>query len=327
LNAKLLFCTTDSKGFEPHYSNTRVFNYQNSAYMGLAPDTYGLQSWFDFRPRFNAYDFIWLHLDPRIMSPDWYAFPRLIKQEAPNVKLLVSHEYWEKYCDEELPFVVKNAMKYADYIQVNSQDALHALEGQLEPPLLYCHPTVPLVADFMDPVPWEERDGVAMLEHTVYTPLVKAFEIIKESGLKAVCISSNPTHPAEFWDHYFEAFGVEGKGYGRLKYNQYTDILRHCRVGLDYGYTGICRFAYESALVNVPVVGHNRLEYRNILYPDLTAYSIDGGAYLLRKAHDNEEYSKTLNTYAGRLIHEYFTDEAAHKRVAKMLRGIGVEVE
>lgn len=327
MNAKLLFCTTDSHGFEPKYTNTRSFNYQNSGYIKLAPDIYGLQSWHEFRPRFDAYDFIWLHLDPRIMQPAWYDFPRLIKQEAPNTKLMVSHEYWEKYCNEDLPFIIKSAMKYADYIQVNSKDALHTLENQLEPPLIYCHSAVPVVADFMDPVPWEERDGIIMLEHTVYTPLVKAFEIIKETGLKAICVSSNPTHPAEFWDHYFEAFGIEGKGYGRVKYDQYMDILRHCRVGLDYGYTGICRFAYEAALVDVPVVGHDRLEYRNILYPDLTAYSIDGGAYLLRKVHDNQEYSKTLNRYAGRLIHEYFTDGAAHNRVVKMLKNIGVDVQ
>lgn len=296
--------------------------------MKLAPDTYGLQSWYEFRPRFNAYNFIWLHLDPRIMQPAWYDFPRLIKQEAPNVKLLVSHEYWEKYCNEEMPFIIKNAMKYADYIQVNSRDAYEMLKEQnIGPVLFYCHPTIPVDADFQDPVSWEERTGVAMIEHTVYTPLVEAFEMIKLSGLNPVCISSNPIHSAEFWDHYFEAFGLEGKGYGRLKYPEYTDILRHCRVGLDYGYTGICRFSYEAALVNVPVVGHNRLEFRNILYPELTVSSINEGARLLRRCHDDEAYSKHLNTYAGELVSGYFSAEAAHKRIVKLLRGIGVEVE
>ena len=320
--SRFLFCTTDTSGFREDVLDYS-FNYQNSGFLDLAPDYYGLQSWDEFTPVFSNYDLVWLHLNPRVMHPAWYEYAKLIRYKAPDTKIIISHEYFEKYHIESIPFFLTDCLGYADYIQVNTRVAYHIFAPRFEDKVLLTNLSIPIrepEGGFPEPIPWEDKDGVVLIEHTVPTPLVQSFEILRDTGLNATLISSNPTHEASWWNHYVQAYDIQAETYGRLSPEEYMNKLNGARVGLEYGYTGICRFAYECAKVNTPVVGHNRLEYRNKLYPKLTALNTKSAVTKLLRVHNEESYAKDLNSYANKVMNTYWSEESVQKRVNGTLR-------
>lgn len=325
--SKLLFCTTDAKDFVEDCYNPS-FNYQNNGFLALKPDYYGLQSWEEFVPLFDQYDLIWLHLNPRKMLPYWYDFPRLIKFKAPDVPMIISHEYLLKYYNEPLPFMIKRALEYGDYLQCNNKIAKELFEELVDVPMLYLHAGQPVsdTTEWLEPLPWSLREGVVLIEHSVFTPLVESFEMIQRAGLSATLMTANHVHDASFWDHYVDAYGVDARCYGRLPHREYLDRIRECRVGLEYGYVGVSRFSFECAREGVPVIGSNIYEYRTMLYPKLTVSSVKEGARVLKRIHNRKWEPKDLNKPAQKLIAEYWNMETCINRVKEALEGIGVSV-
>ena len=326
--SKLLFCTTDADGFREDIYDIS-FNYQLNGFLALKPDCYGLQSWEEFIPLFEGYDLIWVHLNPREMVPYWYDYPRLIKSKAPDVPMIISHEYLLKYYNESLPFMIKSAFEEGDYLQCNNELAKNLFEDLVDVPMLYLHAGQPIIDEatqWLEPLPWSLRGGVVMIEHSVFTPLVESFEMIQKAGLSATLMTSNHTHDASFWYPYVEAYNIEARCYGRLPYNEYLNKIRECRVGLEYGYVGISRFSYECAKEGVPVVGSNTYEIRNMLYPKLTVSSVKEGAKVLKRIHNRKLEPKDLNRPAQKLIADYWNMEACIGRVKEALEKIGVSV-
>lgn len=325
--SKYLFCSTDLEGFREDCLDDSL-NYQNSAFMDIKPDIYGLKDWFEFKPDFSKYKMIYLHLNPRVMNPEWYAFPRLIRSMCPKANIMVSHEYWEKYCSEPMPYTIKNAMTYASYILVNSKAAYNVLIQNVgSKPIIYahlCQPTRDEVG-WLDPLPWKDRKGVVLIEHSVETNLVKPLEIIRDAGLKAILITSNPSHNKRWWESYVDAYNLDADYYARLSFSDYIDVIRHAKAGIDLGYAGICRFSYECAKVHVPVLGHSKLEYCNIIYPELTINKSVDAVSLLKKVHNVESFSIALNRYSDILLREYWSKEACNNRLMKLLRELGVD--
>ena len=328
--SNLLFCTTDAHGFREDCLDYS-FNYQNSGFLDLKPDYYGLQSWNEFYPTFSDYDLIWLHLNPRVMHPPWYDYAELIRQVAPDTKIIISHEYLEKYYSEDIPYFLIKCFSYVDFIQMNSKTAYSLFSPIIgREKSLYTNLSVPIripETGWGEPLSYEEKEGVVLIEHSVFTPLVKSFEIIRDSGLKAILISSNPSHNKSWWGSYVDSYNIDAEVYGRLLVPAFYNKINSARVALDYGYTGISRFSYECAKHNTPVIGHNRLEFRNKLYPKLTALNDKSALTKLKRVYNDEKYWKHLNSYADNIVNTYWSDEEVNKRVKRMLRRVGVKNE
>ena len=146
------------------------------------------------------------------LIPYWYEYPRLIRNRAPDVTIVISHEYLMKYYNEPLPNDIKRAFEYGDYLKCSNKIAKDMFEQLVDIPVLYYHIGQPIADEttkWLDPLPWTERNGVVMLEHSVFTPLVQSFEMIRDSGLSATLMTANHTHDASHWYPYVESYDID----------------------------------------------------------------------------------------------------------------------
>lgn len=310
-------------------------DYELTALLDTVPDTFGLKSWHvATHIPWNKYKLIWLHLNPREMIPYWYEYPKMIKRLAPEVPMIISHEYAEKYHDEPIPFVLKEAFNHADFMHVHSAEAICAWQKVLDIPVK----NVPIGQPRRDELPWpralpwNKRDGVVILEHSVPTDMVSMMEALKlvkdgYGDFPVTLLTANPTRKKEYWNSYIWGYNLSATGYERLPFDQYMDRIRHAKVAVDFGYVGISRFSYECAKVNVPVIGNENQIYRNMLWPDLTVTDVGSmSEWIVSLLHDKKLYDVTKR-YAQGIVKNYFSKEACMERFKYLLRDIGYEGE
>jgi len=328
----VLFCTTDGREFSRgKYDLSK--NYQSSALLRLRPDVLGLAGWNRYKDMdFKQYKLIWLHLNPQLLFPPWYVFPRLLKKASPDSILLLKHEYWERYYDKPMEHILKRYFNQADYIVTNTKIGRDVVEDNLSPPVLYAHIGQPTIDEmpWSSPLSWDERNGVFVLRHTTRDSMIGKLEIGKRTGLHVHLVDSVPPPYGNIdqLKHLADTIGVKATVYGRLDWSDYINVLRRCRVALDTDYVGVCRMAYEAARVSVPVVGTNLAEYRNILYPTLTYRPTDlsGMSEKIMEIHEGSE-PKSLNNYASTLIREYWSHKSCKKRLLKLFEKIGYDYD
>jgi len=325
----ILFCGTDISGFyQGAYDHSR--SYQTNSLAELEPDILGLQSWYDYVGKidFNDYGLIWLHLNPRIMFPPWFMFSALVKRMAPDVPVIVKHEWWEKYHSEPIPDIIKKYIRYADYLHTNTAVGRDVLEENFDIPVLYSHIGQPRLDDMMWPktLPWKEREGIFSIQHTSKDSMIRKFEIGKITGLPMTVINSEPFTDGFRLQELGDAIGANANCYGRTGWVSYMDKMRRCRVALDIDYIGICRMAYECSRVSVPVVGTNLMEYQNMLYPKLVfdPDDVEGMTAKILEIH-NGSVPKALNRRASKVRREHWSKEACRERLFQLFEEVGYE--
>jgi hypothetical protein len=258
------------------------------------------------------------------MIPSWYSFPRLIRDRVGSTTIIISHEYFEKYYDTPMEFLVRNCLTYADYVHVNSWMARDILQDEFN--VLYNNISQPIpdsVHQFPESFPFEEKEGIVTLDNSVNTEYVPLFETLRQSDLPVRILTANHTKKSDWCDNLVDVYGIDATVYERLPWVDYINMINKSRVAVAMGYNGICRFAYESANVHTPVVGHNRLEFRNILYPSSTVdNSMEGGEYI-KQIYNMENEWKSLNTYADIIVKDYWSIETVNQRLEKLLKKVG----
>lgn len=323
----ILFCDTDHEGFHTGFYEASK-HYQVSALTKIKPDALGLKSWEVLKDQvdFSKYKLIWMHLNPRIMYPPWYLFPRYIKKKAPDAVLILKHEWWEKYYDEPMPYILKKYFGYADYIGVNTIMGKEVAEKNIDVPVVYHHIGEPRVNTSWPPsLPWSKRGSIFVMRHTSRDSMIRKFEIGKEVGVSMTVIDAEPFTDGGRLKALAEAINVDAECYGRLDWTDFMDKIRECRVAIELDYVGICRVAYECAKVNVPMVGTNLAEYRNILFPDLTFEpdDLDGMAQKIKEIYIKEP--RKIIRDGRTMAEEYFSEEACRARLFELFEEIGYE--
>jgi len=327
----ILFCHTDGNQFFPDTCDISK-NYQCSGILRLSPDILGLGGLYDHDIDWEKYKLIYCHLNPTITWPPWYEFPKILKRLAPQAILIVAHEYLDKYTrknnslypDEKLTFEIKRGLERADYLVAGTKSSYDTMSELLNIQVIYVNIGQPMVdeLEWSDPKPWDERDGVFILDHTIWTPMIRKMEAAKISGLPVKIVTANVVSVEKDLKQLGDAYRVDGEFHGRLEWKDYMEILSSCRVAVEMDYCGISRMAYEAAKVNIPVVGTRDAWYRFLLYPELTIRTSREAGNLLRKIHDGPE-PKSLNSYSRMLIDEYWSQDAVGNRTMKMLYKVG----
>jgi len=324
----ILFCTTDGWEFqEGIYDFTK--NYQVSSLLRLKPDILGLHVWKKYQDMdFSKYKLIWLHLNPRVMDPAWFQYPRFLRKKAPDAILFLKHEWWEKYYGEPMAHLLKRYFSYADYVGTNTKLGKEILERNLTLPIIYHHIGQPRIdeMDWPDPLPWEEREGIFVMRHTSRDSMVRKFEVGAETKISMTAIDAEPFTDGRQLKGLADAIGARAECYGRLEWTDFMDKIRRCRVALELDYVGISRVAYECAKVGVPMIGTNLAEYRNIIYPELgfEPEDMDGMMEKVVELHDGPE-PKELNRFITRFIGSYWSQEACRERLFKLFEEIEYE--
>jgi len=150
-------------------------------------------------------------------------------------------------------------------------------------------------------------------------------QIGKEVGVSMTVIDAEPFTDGGRLKALAEAINVDAECYGRLDWTDFMDKIRECRVAIELDYVGICRVAYECAKVNVPMVGTNLAEYRNILFPDLTFEpdDLDGMAQKIKEIYIKEP--RKIIRDGRTMAEEYFSEEACRARLFELFEEIGYE--
>jgi hypothetical protein len=316
-------------------------NFQLSGFMRFVPDILGLRSWEQYKDMdFSKYDLIWIHMNPRIMTPAWYDYPKLIRARAPKAILVGSHEYEPQFYQQDGPFidlsvcrmhippVIKKGFDYLDYWVSSNKPSWEFLKDYLTIPVLYAHISEPKVEEeeWLPPLPWEDRNGVFTISHSVVLPMTRKFGIIKDVELSSSIISTNKIDKTlKHLEEMAMAFQISNiKCYETLPWLEYTDVYRHNKVAFDIDYIGVCRMAHEGAKLGVPTVGTNLMEYRTMLYPELTVNTPEEMVEKILEVHADGDKAKHLNNYANMIIREYWSKEAVETRTKKLLSKMGV---
>jgi hypothetical protein len=338
---KILFCETDMSGFREKEADI-LSNFQLTGLMRNLPDILGLKSWEEYKNMdFSNYDLIWIHLNPRVMYPAWYDYPKLIRDRAPNTIIVASHEYDPVFFQQdygfidettlrgEISYVLKRAFSYLDYWVSDSKFAWEILSKMLDIPVLYAHISQPQLEErgWLNPLPWNEREGIVTISHSIILPLNRKFHVMKDTQLPSTIITTNKVDkPASLLRD--DALSVLGNSsvrcYDTLPWFEYLDIIRHARVAFDMDYTGICRFSYECAKLGVPVVGSSLMEYRTMLYPELTVSKYEDYVITIKRIYNDELETQRLNSYANTIIREYWSTKAVEQRTKRLLEKMGV---
>lgn len=318
-------------------------NFQLSGLMRLNPDILGLRSWEQYKNMdFTKYKMIWIHFNPRVMDPPWYEYTKLIKDRAPNAVIVGTHEYDcaffqgsgafidETNCISKLPYIIKKAFEHLDYYVCENKISWEYMREHLDVPVLYAHIAEPHVKEvtWLPKLPWAQRSGVFTLSHSVILPLARKFAIMKDLKMKSSIVSTNkadrPVRQLQEMAMAFQAPNV--LCYDTLPWLQYLDVVRNSKVSFDIDYIGISRMSYECAMLGVPTVGTKNMEYRNILYPELTVKTPEEMVEKVLEVYNDEKKAERLNRYADMIIREYLSEEAVHVRTIKLLKKMGVDV-
>lgn len=327
----ILFCSTDLNGFQMDVWD-HAMSLQLSSLLRLRPDTFGLQAWYEYKDKidWDKYKLIWIHLNPRIMNPAWHSFTKKIRHRAPNAIIGIKHEWFERFYYTGLSNFEKKAFESGDFIQVNTKIAYDLLKDKLNTKVILKRIGQPRVDEMIPPeqIPWEEREGIFFLEHSVpIIPNIRKFEYCRELGLPVKIVSTMPVKGAkDRLEQMADNYGVDAEIYNRLPWEEFMKLMGSCRVAIDFEYYGICRMAYEAALMGVPVVGTTNGDYRTILYPNLTVpeeYSPETTA-LIRQVYNTEEIP--LNMYALKIAREYWSQEACQERLLELFEEVGYEL-
>src|SRR4030042_370673 len=108
---KILYCETDMEKYRKGEADI-MSNFQLSGLMRLTPDILGLKSWEEYKDiDFTQYDLIWMHLNPRVMNPVWYDYPKLIRERAPDSILVGTHEYEPMFFQQDYGFVDERTLR------------------------------------------------------------------------------------------------------------------------------------------------------------------------------------------------------------------------
>jgi hypothetical protein len=321
----ILLASNDFAGYSTGKFQETLY-FQFSGLIKDVPDFYGLQSWDEKHLiPWDNYKLVWLHLNPRIMYPFWYNFPKLIREEIGDITMIISHEYFEKYYDKPMEYQVRDCLRYADYIHVNSRMGRDIVEENTDTPTLYISISQPIpdfAFDFPESLSFEDKSGIVTLDNTVDTNYIPLFETLRMADIPVTILTANPSKDTDWCANLVEAYGLTAEVYSRLPWTEYIEKLNGARVAVAMGYNGICRFAYECAKVHTPVVGHNRLEFRNILYPEITTTnSIIAGAKIINIYTDKGQW-KYLNRYSDTIVQNYWNEESVDKRYRKLLERV-----
>jgi len=332
----ILFCNTDGWEFRRDCLDLTK-NYQCSAILRLKPDIMGLRGWDNFRHiDLSKYGLIYVHLNPAMVWPPWFSFPRLIRKRAPDSIMVVSHEYPDKYFqknspylpDETIPPLINQYFKYGDYFVTPSRSSYKIWSDHLDIPVIHAHIGQPIVdeSEWPRPLSWKSRRGIFVMEHTIQTPIVRKFEVVKNCGYSMTAITACPIRTGENLKTLADAVGVRYvRCFSRLPWKDYMNEIRKCRLALELDYVGIHRMAYECAKVGVPVVGTEYEEYRKILYPDLTINSTTEAIAMIESIYEDEGIAVCLNRTAGEVIREYWSQDACRERLFDFFGEIGYE--
>jgi hypothetical protein len=158
-------------------------------------------------------------------------------------------------------------------------------------------------------------------------PINRKISIIKDTNLSATIISTNRVErDAENLKLMALASKTKVKCLDALPFNDYIKFVNTQRVAFDIDYIGICRMAYEGAMLGVPTVGTKLMEYRTMLYPELTVKTPEEMVEKILSIYNDEAKTKGLNAYAGTIIREYLSEKAVHERTVKLMSKMGVDV-
>lgn len=341
--SSILFCETDMDGFREKESD--IFsNFQLSGLMRKNPDIFGLRSWDKYSDgiEFNKYKIIWIHCNPRVMKPFWYDYPRLIRNKAEKPTIVIDHEYDpyfyqrnvgfvdETTCYPKIDFEIKRGFIGADYYYVSLSSSFKYMPQILGFPVIYSRIGEPHVEEklFLEPIEYDNRDGIVTLSHSVVLPMSRRFDIIKKLGLPATIISTNKNDlPASKLREYGEFYGLKDVTYlDTLPWEKYLEVVRQHKIAFDIDYIGMCRFAYECGKMNVPIVSLKFMEIANILYPELIVKNSESMVKMIKNVYNNKSYHDKLNKYSSYLFKNYFSRIATEQRTKRFLEKIGVRI-
>jgi hypothetical protein len=275
------------------------------------------------------------------MEPAWYEYPKLLRKRAPKAILVGTHDYLpiffgsngpfvdESNSVDRMPYILKKAFEYLDYFMVCDKPSWDYMKEKLNIPVLYAHITEPQLWETPPPTPisWEKRNGIFTINHSNFLPINRKISIIKDTNLSATIISTNRVErDAENLKLMALAFKTKVNCLDALPFNDYIKFVNTQRVAFDIDYIGICRMAYEGAMLGVPTVGTKLMEYRTMLYPELTVKTPEEMVEKILSIYNDEAKTKGLNAYAGTIIREYLSEKAVHERTVKLMSKMGVDV-
>lgn len=320
----MLFCDTEFNGWEEN--RTHLDQYTGRPLECLAKygaDFLGLESWFELEGSvdFKAYDLIWVYLGHRYMKPAWYSFPRLIRNYAPDAKIVFTVDYEGLWYGRDLDLRMKLAWEEADFMHTITDFGYKYFTEELSIPVHYGtfgRPYAGGIKSLPRPFAKSRRTGVCFIRHTNVPPIMTQLEVIKKMRMKAIGIDSvpQPFSDGSYLPYMADAFRVKGDFYPRLEFSQYLDVIKKAYVGLD-NHVGPSRFSYEMASLGVPVVHSRFSEYGNSLFPMLTCnHDSIGDMYFKIKSLRKSKrfYQECIDQAAFELKH-YFNVNTCQRRL------------
>ncbi len=324
---KILFCDNEFEGFEE--ARGAPEQYVGRPLEGLAhlkADFLGLKSWFTIDDiDFGAYDVIWIYLGHREMQPAWYVYPRLIRHEAPNAKIVFNVDYEGYFHNRKLDLRFKHAWECADVMHVVTKLGERFFTKHLSIPVVHDHLGRPHAGGIKapPPVPLYKRHGVVFTRHTNIPEILTELEVIKKSRMKAIGIDSVPPPFSfgKYLKYMADAFKLKGEFYPRLPFNQYLKVISKAYVGIC-NHVGISRFAWECMECGIPVIHSEYSEWGNILYPNLTVKHNDVASFLgmIKELRKNNDNTQLFIWQAQGIAEEKYSLKACEGRVDSFLK-------
>jgi hypothetical protein len=292
-------------------------------------DFLGLKSWLGMYEKidFSSYDLIWIYLGHRKMIPSWYVFPRLVRQKAPDAKIVFTTDYEGLWFDREFDLRMRYAWEHADVMHTITKQGFDFFSKNLSIPVVYGHFGCPHAGGLKyipPPVPKYKKKGIVFIRHTNMPSIIPQLEIIKRMRMKAIALDSVPP-PFSHGEHIklmAESLAIKNiTVYPRLDFVSYLQVLSGTYVGID-NHVGPSRFSYEMAQLQIPVVHTCYSEYGNVLFPFLTCPHGDISAFVeqIRKLRKSPEKYRKIAEFGHSNSQKYFGLKACKRRLSKFVK-------
>jgi len=330
---KVLVCDNEFSGWENARSNPE--QYVGRPLESLAKyhaDFFGLASWFERADDvdFKSYDLIWIYLGHRSMQPAWYCYPRLIRQKAPNAKIVFNVDYEGFWHEKALDLRFKESFECADVMHVITRWGEEYFKKRLSIPVYYGHLGRPhsggIKAPDWIPFPKRKRKSICFIRHTNVPSILTEMEIIKKMNAYSIGIDSIPPpfSDGRYLSYLARIYNIKGDFYPRLPFPDYLRIIGQCSIALC-NHVGISRFAWECAVCGVPVVHSDLSEWGNNLFPSLTVPHGNISKFcemietFKRKKH---EYKYSILESAKKLMDTQYGFDMCQNRLDELINGV-----
>lgn len=331
-----MFCDTEFDGWEESRGIREQYSGRPLECLAkYSPDFLGLKSWFELENeiQFKDYDIIWIYMGHRLMVPAWYCYPRLIRQKAPKAKIIATTDYeglWGS--GKEIDLRLKLAWDESDYFHVITRLGEKIFSEILKTKVYYGifgRPYAGGINYLPTQVPLSERRGISFIRHTNMPPILTQLEVIKRLNMSTIALDSVPPpfSDGSYIEYMAKGFDLEGEFYPRLNFNSYLQVLSKSYAGLD-NHVGPSRFAYEMALLKIPVVHSENSEYANILFPDLTCPQ-DGVGEMIkmiqRLIKNENSFYEEQQEKGFNIANTYFNPEECQKRLDEFIEMVMIK--